>query len=551
MNRNIFTSIIAGLALLSSSGVSGQSLDSVKRKRPNIIFIFSDDHAYQAISAYGSTLVQTPNIDRLAKDGVILKNQLVTNSICGPSRATLLSGKYSHKNGFKANENRFDLNQTLFTKELQKVGYNTGWVGKWHLGSLPTEALNFFEILPGQGQYYNPDFITYQGDTVRHEGYVTDIITSLAKNFIEKQQDDKPFFLVVGHKATHRSWLPDIQDLGAYDSVTFPIPETFYDDYEGRDAARDQDMTIDKTLILGQDLKIDQTFNPTKEQQEKLKQRFIKKYFNGKEPSGDQLKQLEDHIKGRYTPEQEKALSAYYGKISKEFADKKLKGRELIEWKYQRYLKDYLSTAKSLDRNVGELLDYLEDSGLAENTVVVYASDQGFYLGEHGWFDKRFIYEESLKTPFILRYPGVVKPGSELNELVLNIDWAPTILDLAGTAIPADIQGDSFLPLLVNGPENTKWREAGYYHYYEFPQPHHVHPHFGLRTDRYKLVRFYGQRDRWELFDLQKDPKELRNIIEDPEYASVRDSLKVNLKDLIVKFEDKEAEAVLKKAAEF
>ncbi|PRD56095.1 sulfatase family protein [Sphingobacterium gobiense] len=514
MNRKIVSCIFTGLLLSVSLYTFGQQLDLVKRKRPNIIFIFSDDHAYQAISAYGSTLTQTPNIDRLANEGVILKNQLVTNSICGPSRATLLTGKYSHKNGFKANENSFDLNQTLFTTELQKAGYNTAWVGKWHLGTLPTQALNYFKILPGQGHYYNPDFIHNNGDTVRHEGYVTDVITSFARDFIEQQDGDKPFLLVVGHKATHREWMPDIRDLGAFDSVDFPIPESFYDDYTGRAAAKDQDMTIDKTMVLRQDLKVGQVF------------------------------------KGRYTSEQAESLSDYYGEISKEFIDKKLKGKELVEWKYQRYLKDYLSTAKSLDRNIGELLDYLDESGLAENTVVIYASDQGFYLGEHGWFDKRFIYEESLKTPFVLRYPGVVKPGSELQDLVLNIDWAPTVLDLAGAAIPDDIQGNSFLPLLINNQDSVQWRDAGYYHYYEFPQPHRVHPHFGIRTDRYKLVRFYGELNNWELFDLQKDPNELSNVIDDPDYSSVLDSLQDRLQRLILRYGDSEAEQILRAAGE-
>jgi len=551
MNRKIYSYLLAGLLSGVTFSTLGQNLDSVKRKRPNIVFIFSDDHAYQAISAYGSTLAQTPNIDRIAKEGVILKNQLVTNSICGPSRATLLTGKYSHKNGFKTNENpNFDLNQTIFTKELQKAGYNTAWVGKWHLGSLPTEALNYFNILPGQGHYYNPDFIHNNGDTVRHEGYVTDIITSFAKDFIEQQDADKPFFLVVGHKATHREWMPDIQDLGAFDDIDFPIPATFYDDYEGREAAKDQDMTIDKTMVLRQDLKVGQVFNPNKEQAQELKQQLIEKWFGGKELTASQSKALDIHVKGRYTPEQEKALSDYYGKISKEFAEKKLEGKELVEWKYQRYLKDYLSTAKSLDRNIGELLNYLDESGLAENTVVIYASDQGFYLGEHGWFDKRFIYEESLKTPFVLRYPGVVKPGSDLQNLILNIDWAPTVLDLAGATIPSDIQGNSFLPLLVNNQDSVQWRDAGYYHYYEFPQPHHVHPHFGIRTDRYKLVRFYGELNNWELFDLQKDPNELLNVIDHPDYRAVLESLRGRLQELIQTYEDKEAERVLRSASE-
>lgn len=509
----INTLILAcAIVFVASTGYSQQNDGPSKPKRPNIIFIFSDDHAYQAIGAYGGKLMPTPNIDRLAKNGTIFNNMLITNSICGPSRATLLTGKYSHKNGHKANEEAFNINQPVFSRLLQKSGYETAWVGKWHLGTLPNDAFDHWNILPGQGHYYNPDFINDKNDTVRIEGYVTNIITDLAKNFLENRDKEKPFFLVVGEKATHRQWQPDLQDLGAYDDITFPLPETFYDDYKGRFAAREQDMTIDKTMQLKGDLKV----------------------------------HLDEKTYSRFTPEQEKAFRAYYdGKISKEFDDKNLSGKALVEWKYQRYLKDYLATARSLDRNIGEIITYLEENGLAENTIIIYGSDQGFYLGEHGWFDKRFIYEESLRTPFIVQYPKGRKPGGAINELVLNIDWAPTFLDIAGINIPKDIQGKSFLPLLTSKSAPKGWRDAAYYHYYEFPQPHHVHPHFGIRTDRYKLVRFYGEKDFWELYDLQEDPNELKNQYSNKKYTKLLPVLKEKLKALINQYDDKEARDIL------
>lgn len=483
-------------------------------KRPNVIFIFSDDHAYQAISAYGSKLVQTPNIDRIAKEGAIFNNTFVTNSICGPSRATLLTGKYSHVNGYTVNEQKFNTAQQVFPELLQQSGYQTAWIGKWHLGNLP-RGFDYFNVLPGQGQYYNPDFINSSNDTVRIEGYVTDIITRLSKQWLDQRDQSKPFFLVVGEKATHRQWIPSLQDLGAYDSVNFPLPATFNDDYKGRIAAQDQDMTIDKTMRLKEDLKVHADFE-------------------------------NDLSYKRLTPEQRKVLSDYYeNKVSKEFDQGHYTGEALLRWKYQRYMKDYLSVAKSLDRNIGALLDYLDQTGLSKNTVVIYASDQGFYLGEHGWFDKRFIYEESLRTPFVLRYPGVVKAGSSIKQFTANIDWAPTILDITGTPIPKDIQGKSFLPLLKNGVNSVPWRKEVYYHYYEFPQPHHVYPHFGIRTEKYKLVRFYGEKNAWELYDLTKDAQEVNNVYGLAKYTQVTDELKVKLKQLIKEYNDEEALKIL------
>ena len=505
--------LLLSLAALSTCwlvvpGYMTKEAETLPPSRPNIIFIFSDDHTQQAISAYGSKLAKTPNIDRIAKEGAILHTNVVTNSICGPSRATLLTGKYSHLNGYKLNEKKFETNQPVFPEALQKNGYQTAWIGKMHLGALPN-GFDYLNVLPGQGHYYNPDFINSKNETVRYPGYVTNVVTKLSLDWLKNRDDAKPFFLVVGHKATHREWLPDLPDLGAYDNKTFPLPPTFYDTYQGREAAKDQDMTIDKTMRLKEDLKVHADY----------------------EKSG---------IFNRFTPEQKKPFYDYYeNKISKEFDAKKLSGKALLEWKYQRYLKDYLSTAKSLDRNIGELLDYLDKSGLAKNTVVVYSSDQGFYMGEHGWFDKRFIYEESLKTPFVIRYPGVIKPGTQVNELVSNIDWAPTMLALTGTAIPQDIQGESFLPLLKG--EKVPWRKEAYYHYYEYPVPHHVYPHLGLRTEQYTLVRFYGPKDFWELYDLKKDPHQMHNLYGQKGYEALTATLKTQLVQQIKKYKDDEA----------
>ena len=526
MKKRILFGFLAGLCLLSTllwlpgyvqkQEVAGSVVTNQGKARPNIIFIFSDDHTWQAISAYGSKLAKTPNIDRIANEGAILHTNIVTNSICGPSRATLLTGKFSHLNGYKLNEKVFDINQPVFSEELQKNGYQTAWIGKMHLGALP-HGFDYLNVLPGHGHYYNSDFINSKNETVRYPGYVTNVITKLSTDWLSGQRDTKkPFFLVVGHKATHREWLPDLPDLGAYDNVTFPIPSTFYDDYEGRIAAKDQDMTIDKTMRLKEDLKVHLN-------------------YEGEGPNGNI---------GRMTPAQKKAYHDYYEtKVSKEFDAKNLTGKALVEWKYQRYMKDYLATANALDRNIGELLDYLDKSGLAKNTVVMYASDQGFYLGEHGWFDKRFIYEESLKTPFVIRYPGVIKPKTHINQIVSNIDWAPTILNLTGTPIPKYIQGESFLPLLEG--KKAPWRDAAYYHYYEFPQPHHVAPHFGIRSTQYTLVRFYGPSDFWELYDIKKDPQNLHNLYGQKGYEAITASLKKTLRSQIVQYKDNEALTIM------
>lgn len=520
-----------------------------QQAKPNIIFILSDDHAYQAIGAYGNALAKTPNIDRLAKEGAMFNNFRVTNSICGPSRANLLTGKYSHLNGYKENEERFDVSQPLFSRSMKQADYETAWIGKWHLGSQPADAFDYWKILPGQGYYYNPDFINQQNDTARMDGYVTDIITELSTAWLDQRNPDKPFFLVVGEKATHREWFPDLQDLGAYDHVDFPLPETFYDDYKGRAAAANQDMTIAETMKLYEDLKVHVEYFP--KDYEARKAKVKQQRYGDHELTAAQEQELERSILHgmfhRLNAGQKAVFKAYYDKVSKEFDDKNLKGDALTEWKFQRYMKDYLATANSLDRNIGRILDYLDEKGLAENTIVVYGSDQGFFLGEHGWFDKRFIYNESLKTPFFIRYPAVVKAGTVFDQQLLNIDWAPTLLEIAGLPVADDIQGKSFLPILKASDQSLQTREATYYHYYEFPEPHHVYPHFGITTDRYKLVRFYEAEDYWELYDLANDPNEVNNLYEDTNYKSLVEELKDSLAALIKEYKDEEAQAVLSK----
>lgn len=509
-----------------------------QNKQPNIIFILSDDHAYQATSAYGNKLIQTPGIDRIAKEGALLENNFVVNSICGPSRATLLTGKYSHTNGFYDNTGKkFDTSQLIFSEVLQKSGYQTAWVGKMHLNALPRgfDYLNVLSSAGGQGTYFNPEFVNNHNDTASYKGYVTNLISDFFFDWLQKRDESKPFFAVVGEKATHRSWLPDIQDLGAYDDIDFPLPDDFFDNYDTRLAAKDQDMTIDKTMRLKEDLKVGAKFGTDITDQDIDEQvKDTRKLY----PNYSINKTL--FKKGSLDTAQTKAYREYYGKITREFEEKKLTGKELVKWKYQRYLKDYYATAKSLDRNINRILQYLDSTGLSKNTVVIYASDQGFYLGEHGWFDKRFIYEQSLKTSFVVRYPGVIKPGIRIKPFVANVDWAPTILDIAGAKIPAEIQGRSFLPVLKQQTPKD-WRKDVYYHYYEYPQPHHVSPHFGIRAKDYLLVRFYKGVESWELFDLKKDPDELHNIYTDSGYQKIIADLKNRLKALILQYDDKEA----------
>lgn len=483
-----------------------------QQKKPNIVIIISDDHSYQTIGAYGSQLAKTPQIDRLAKDGAVFTNAYVNNSICGPSRATLLTGKYSHKNGFKDNETSvFDFSQNLFVKELQQVGYHTSWIGKIHLGE-ELQGFDYYDILIGQGHYFNPDFVSKQGKK-REEGYVSDLVTDKALNWLDTIDQQNPFCLIIGHKATHRTWMPDPKDFGTYDNQNIPIPSTFYDNYESRKAAAVQEMSIDKDMRMGYDLKM---FNSVEEM-------------------------MADGNFKRMNAVQREAYIKYYRPIFEDYKNRNLQGKQLAEWKYKRYMIDYLNTAQSMDRNIGRVLDYLKKNKLEENTIVIYLSDQGFYMGEHGWFDKRFMYEESFKTPMIMRMPGLIPATSKIEANVVNADIAPTLLELAGVAKPADMQGKSFAVVLPK--TDKKHREDVFYHYFENGE-HAVSPHFGVKSGRYKLIRFYKRVEAWELFDLETDPQELKNLVADPSYQSTLKKMKKKLLKQIKAFDDAQAEEI-------
>ena len=459
--------------------------------RPNIVLIFSDDHAAQAVSAYGSQLNQTPNIDRLAKEGIRFDRCYVTNALCGPSRACLFTGKYSHQNGFYDNSSTFDGSQQTFPKLLQQTGYQTAVIGKWHLVSDPT-GFDHWQVLPGQGRYYSPIFLTPAG-RVTEPGYVTDVITEKSIAWLRGQRDlDKPFFLMVGHKAPHREWEPGPAHVGKLADHKIPEPKTLFDEYEGRaDAARSATMRVGD-LRLEEDLKL----------------------YSPESPYGEQQMRL-------MNDEEKTAWLAAYAAENEAFNSDPPKGEELVRWKYQRYMKDYLRTVQSVDDSVGQLLTYLDESGLADNTIVVYSSDNGFFLGEHGWFDKRFMYEQSLRVPLVVRWPGVAKAGGAESRIVSNVDFAETFLDAAGVATPADMQGRSFAPLL-KGEAPEDWRTAFYYHYYEGPPAvHTVREHYGVTDGRYKLIHYF-KINQWELFDLAADPDEMKSVYGQPDYAVPR-----------------------------
>lgn len=483
-------------SLITLCGIFGNADAADTEKRPNIVFIFTDDHASHAMSAYGSKVNKTPNLDRIAQEGMKFENCFCTNSLCGPSRAVILTGKHSHLNGFKDNRSKFDASQQTFPKLLQKSGYQTSVIGKWHLVSNPT-GFDHYEILVGQGPYYNPPMIR-DGEKVQHTGYTTSVITDLALDWLKNQRDpNKPFMLMFQHKAPHREWQPGPGYFDLYKDVEIPEPPTLFDDYEGRGtAAKTQDMSIEKTMN-DLDLKLTPPRNLNDEQ--------LAKWHEA------------------------------YDAENEAFRKANPKGKDLVRWKYQRYMKDYLRCVAAVDDSVGQMLDYLDESGLAENTVVFYSSDQGFYLGDHGWFDKRFMYEESLRMPFLCRWPGVTKPGSVNDDLVQNLDFAETFLDIAGVEIPKDMQGRSIVPLL-KGETPKDWREAIYYHYYEYPAVHAVQRHYGVRTNRYKLIHFYNI-DEWELYDLKSDPDELRNVVNESQYKEVVADLKSKLTDLREKYE--------------
>lgn len=506
--KKIFLAV--GGIIIISSMLFRCAPQSESVKPPNILYIMSDDHAFQAISAYGGSHLQTPNIDRLAKEGAIFNRSFVTNSICAPSRAVLLTGKHSFINGKVDNIHPFNWDQENFPKILQRNGYQTAMIGKIHLDGIP-QGFDFSMVLPGQGHYYNPDFLI-EGERKRFEGYVTDIITETTLDWLKNKRDpEKPFCVLYHQKAPHRNWKPAPEYLTLFDDTTFMPPDNFFDTYEGRgSAAKEQEMQIDGHMMWGHDFKMRTS------------------------PEGDDTG-FNNEL-NRFSKEQLEQWLAAYTPKNDAMKAAKLTGKELALWKYNRYIKDYLRTIKSVDDGVGEVLDYLDESGLAENTIVIYTSDQGFYLGEHGWFDKRFMYEESFRTPILMRYPKEIKPGTVVNELIQNLDFAPTFLDYAGVEIPDDMQGESFRRI-VNG-EKSEWRDAIYYTYYEYPSVHMVKRHYGVRTDRYKLIHFYYDIDEWEMYDLEKDPREMKNIYSDPEYADVRELMHKRLDEMRDKYGD-------------
>jgi len=472
--------------------------------RPNILFIMSDDHAAHAISAYGSRVNQTPNIDRLAREGVRFNNCFAANSICSPSRATILTGKYSHLNGVPT-FNRFDGSQWTVAKALQAAGYHTGMLGKWHLGSDPT-GFDEWTILPGQGAYHDPAFLDRNGRRVVR-GYVTDIITDLAIDFLKNRPADKPFFLMCHHKAPHRSWEPDEKHRTAFAGKHIPEPTTLRDDYTGRtDAIRECTQTVFKDLTR-RDLKL----QPPPELTGPARDKWL----------NEKPTEVEVRVESK---------------------SQKLSGDALNAWKYQRYMQDYLACIQSVDDNVGRLLDFLDSRGLAKNTIVIYTSDQGFFLGDHGLYDKRFMYEESIKMPFLVRWPGTIKPGIEENRLAINPDFAPTFLEIAGQAAPVGVQGRSLVPLL-KGEGTPDWRTSFYYRYYHDPGDHNTRAHYGVRTSTQKLIYFW-KKNQWEMYDLTNDPQELRNIYGDAAQGAAVEKLKTELYRLKKELRDDDQYAI-------
>lgn len=524
-------------------------------QRPNIVYIMCDDHAFQCISAYGSPiskLAPTPNIDRIAERGMRFDRAFVENSLSTPSRACLMTGLYSNQNGQRQLGEGIDTTRTFFTEQLQQAGYQTAVVGKWHMGCDP-KGFDYYHIYNDQGQYYNPQYrgTDTDGKYIVEEGYSTDLTTDHALSFIEHRDASKPFCLLLHHKAPHRNWLANTKYFGMYDNVTFPMPETFYDDYETRGSAvRTQKMSVTKDMRWEQDFKVPEMLD------------------TANADSWDSYLSLMNEV-NRMNPEQRIAWGKYYFPRNRRLLEARLTGKELDEWKYQNYIRDYMSVIKSVDESVGRVLDYLDSHGLTDNTIIVYTSDQGFYMGEHGWFDKRFMYEESLRTPLLIAYPGHIQPGTVCNKLVQNIDYAPTFLDLAGISKPKELPGRSLTPLFKAGDKVKGWRNSIYYHYYDYPTYHMVRKHDGVRTDRYKLIHFYGEggldavkenkyqrqpgtREHGcmtyltslgyfepkdsavnynELYDLQADPHELNNLYGKPGYEKITKQLQKQLTD--------------------
>ncbi|MEM9378795.1 MAG: sulfatase [Planctomycetota bacterium] len=500
-------SLVALIDCAALAGPGGQD-------RPNILFVFSDDHATHAIGAYGGPLAAidpTPRIDRLASEGMLFRRSFCTNSICGPSRAVILTGKHSHLNGFRRNGNKFDGSQPTFPKMLRSAGYTTALVGKWHLGTTP-EGFDHWDVLPGQGAYYNPRLRTAEGPR-EVEGHCTDVVTDLAVAWLEEQKgSDRPWMLMCQHKAPHRTWMPAARHLDLYADIDLPEPPTLFDDHaDDASCAVASQMTIDEHMELFYDLFVPPT--------------------DGSIPKGGSALDASGYRNlARMTDEQRAKWDAAFDPRNAAFHAAELEGEDLVRWKYQRYVKNYLRCVRGVDESVGRLVDWLDANDLADDTIVIYCSDQGFYLGDHGWYDKRWMYEESLQMPFIVRWPGVVSPGTECDAMIQNLDYAPTFLELAGAATPDDMQGRSLVPLL-SGTTPDDWRDAIYYRYFEFPGPHQVAKHYGIRTDRYKLMHFH-ELDEWELYDLETDPDELVNLFGRPEHAGLTASLAVRLGEM-------------------
>jgi len=498
------------------------------QQKPNIIYIMSDDHDADAISAYNKTLIQTPNIDRLAKEGVKFNHAFVGNSICGPARATLLTGQHSHKNGVIDNRKRFDSSRVSLPKLLQAAGYQTAIIGKWHLHSYPT-GFDYWKILPGQGLYVNPRLIQMNGDTITQQGYATDVITDETIKWLERRDKTKPFVLLLHHKAPHRYFFPNLKHLEQYHKKTFPEPSTLYVDTFNRGSAwRMQTMSILRDMELCSDLKVDPAFlmDLPEFKPDSTQIAYYKAIIN----------RVPEEQRNRY-----KEIYAERGKLLRELRPR---GNELLKYKYQWYMQDFLACVASVDENIGRILDYLDKEKLSSNTAVLYTSDQGFFLGENGWFDKRFAYDVSMQVPLLMRWPGQIKAGSTINTMVQNIDYAPTILDIAGEKIPGWMQGVS-LKSLVTGKQKTLKRDYLYYHYYEYVRDHTVIPHLAVRGTRYKLIYFYTVNE-WELYDLSTDPQEQKNLISSPAYQAIRLKMKNELVKLRDKYEDHEEAGELK-----
>ena len=525
--NNLLTFAILILAF-SSCENSKETLQQKASEKPNILFIMADDHAYQAISAYSDKLIKTPNIDRIADEGLLFTNACVTNSICAPSRATILTGKHTHINGKIDNRMPFDTTQVTFPQLFQNAGYQTAMYGKLHFGNNP-KGVDDFMILPGQGSYINPKFITKEGDTTI-TGYVTDVITDLTINWLDQKRDkEKPFMMMYLHKAPHRPWWPSPEKFKEFTKKTFPEPESLFDDYSNRGtSAKTAEMNLLHHMKYGHDSKIRPE---TIEAMGGVEPYVPPMNWNGVDGFTAPY--------GRANAEQKALYDPVIDSINTWFMANwpTMNDKQKMKWKYQRYMQDYLGSISSVDDNVGRVLDYLDTSGLAKNTIVIYTSDQGFYLGEHGWFDKRFIYDESFKTPLMIRWPNEITPGTTNDEMVQNLDFAQTFLEAAQIEAPNDMQGESLIPLLKG--DTDQWsRESVYYHYYEYPAVHMVKRHYGIVTKDYKLAHFYYDVDEWELYDRKKDLQEMKNVYNDPEYAAVVIKLKEDLKTMRIKYKD-------------